>query len=66
MVVAKYDLLLDVLSLYDQDHPKLSPWERDEFLPSLSEKHDLYQCHIKLSEKQMAIVERIYDKCYKK
>jgi hypothetical protein len=60
----QYDKIVDVLALLDQKHPKLSAWERDQFLTSLSEKHDQYGSNIKLSGKQLDIVKRIHSKCY--
>jgi hypothetical protein len=60
----QYDKIVDVLALLDNKHPKLSAWERDVFLPSMSERHDQYGGNIRLSEKQMDIVKRIHSKCY--
>lgn len=60
----QYEKIVDVLAVFDQKHPKLSAWEREQFLPSLSEKHDQYGSNLRLSEKQLEIVKRIHTKCY--
>lgn len=67
---AQYDLLVDCISFLDTDKDKLTPFEIDfltgkgpsDQYDSLVEKEEKYGEDIKLSDKQIAVLQRMYDK----
>lgn len=64
------DLVVDCLSFLDTHYDKLSQFEIDfmtgkgpnDQYDSLQEKYEKYGEDIKMSEKQLAVLERMYDK----
>jgi len=63
MAVNQADLeYLEEIINYCFDHPKLSPWEK-KFMTDMKQRFDQYKERIMVSEKQWAVLERIYDAC---
>lgn len=69
-----HNLLIDCLSFLETDSEKLNEFETD-FLTgkgpngqydSLEEKYDKYGENVKLSDKQINVLQRLYDKIMKK
>lgn len=66
----QYDLLVDCMSIYENQRDKLSEWElgfiggkgpNDQY-DSLYEKCEKYGEDVKITEKQLQVLQRIYDK----
>lgn len=57
----QYNLVVDCLSFLDTDSGRMNNFER-EFMASMKERHDQYGQDIRVSDKQMGVMQKLYDK----
>ena len=57
----EHDLLVDCLSFVENESDKLNDFEKS-FLTNQQERYDEYGENIKLSPKQIAVLEKVYNK----
>lgn len=71
--VRQNNLVIDCLSFLETDSEKLNDFEKefltgkgpDDKYDSLQEKHEKYGQDMKLSDKQIAVLDKMYDKIVK-